>query len=285
MLNPVNDATIQLLNEMLKNIETKFNADFINIKGPIEHGLENLFLHIIEDLSRDGDKRDRLLIMITTNGGDALIVERLVNIMRHHYKEIDFIVPDYAYSAGTILCMSGDNIYMDYYSALGPIDPQIQNKDGKLVPALGYLDKIKELLDKATNGKISEAEFLILKDFDLAEIRAYEQAKELTIDLLNNWLVKYKFKNWNKHRNGDSVTDEEKINKAEEIANQLNDYSKWKSHGRPLSIDILRDIGLKIEDFGKDDETKMLVRGYYSTMDDYSRKNGFVGFLHSRRFI
>lgn len=46
-------------------------------------------------------------------------------------------MPNFAYSAGTIFCMSGDNIYMNYYSALGPVDPQVQNRDGKLVAALG----------------------------------------------------------------------------------------------------------------------------------------------------
>ena len=96
--------------------------------------------------------------------------------------------------------MSGDNIYMDYYSVLGPIDPQMQNKEGKWVPALGYLDKINELIQKAQNNTLTQAEFIILKDFDLAELRAYEQAKELTIDLLKSWLVRYKFKTWKTHK-------------------------------------------------------------------------------------
>ena len=51
--------------------------------------------------------------------------------------------------------MSGDNILMNYFSALGPVDPQVQNKDGKLVAALGYLDKINDLLIKAQNNTIS----------------------------------------------------------------------------------------------------------------------------------
>ena len=73
--------------------------------------------------------------MLTTGGGSTTVVERLVNILRQHYKEVNFIVPDYAYSAGTIFCMSGDNILMDYFSVLGPIDPQVQNKEGRLVAA------------------------------------------------------------------------------------------------------------------------------------------------------
>ena len=285
MLDPVNKATQNELNNLLERIEILFDSDFININGPIGGGLDTLLLNIVEELAEDKDKREKLLVMITTNGGDALTVERIVNIFREHYSEVNFIVPDYAYSAGTILCMSGDNIYMDYYSALGPIDPQIQNKEQKWVPALGYLDKIQELLDKAAEGNISEAEFLILKDFDLAEIRAYEQAKELTIDLLQDWLVKYKFKNWHTHKNGKQVLQEEKIACAQKIAEELNNYRRWKSHGRPLNINALVGIGLKIEDFGQNIEVKKAVRAYYEMMSDYAIKNGMDGFLHSRRFI
>lgn len=285
MLEPVNKATQNELNVLLAELEEIFNSDFLNIKGPIGGGLDTFLLNVVEDLAEDENKKDTLLVMITTNGGDALTVERIVNIFREHYREVNFIVPDFAYSAGTILCMSGDNIYMDYFSALGPIDPQIQNKEGRWVPALGYLDKIQELLEKAERGEISEAEFLILKDFDLAEIRDYEQAKELTIDLLQEWLVKYKFKNWEKHKDGRSVSYEEKVLKAQEIAEELNNYRKWKSHGRPLNIEALTKIGLKIEDFGKNPDIKNAVRRYYEMMSDFTVKNGLDAFLHSRRFL
>lgn len=66
--------------------------------------------------------------------------------------------------------MSGDNIYMDYFSVLGPIDPQVQNKEGRFVPALGYLDKVNELVLKAQNNTLTQAEFIILKEMDLAEL-------------------------------------------------------------------------------------------------------------------
>lgn len=59
--------------------------------------------------------------MLTTLGGSATAAERAVKVLRHFYNEVNFVVPDYAYSAGTILCMSGDNIYMDYFGVLGPI--------------------------------------------------------------------------------------------------------------------------------------------------------------------
>ena len=59
------------------------------------------------------------------------VVQRVVDTLRRHYNLVDFIIPNYAYSAGTVLAMSGDAIHMDYYSRLGPIDPQIETERGR----------------------------------------------------------------------------------------------------------------------------------------------------------
>lgn len=271
--------------QSLSELEQKTNSDVLCYFGPIIDGNENALLDIVEDLSKEPNKKDRLSIILTTNGGSATAVERYVNIIRKHYKWVSFIVPDYAYSAGTIFCMSGDEILMDYFSVLGPIDPQVQNKEGKFVPALGYLDKISSLLEKAKNGTLTNAEFLILKDFDLAELRAYEQAKELTISLLKKWLVKYKFKNWNKHSNGTLVTDSEKEKRAEEIADKLGDNKTWKSHGRPICIEELEELKLKIVDFTDDEDLRTYIRKYYNLARDLISKYRLKIFIQTRKYI
>ena len=181
--------------------------------------------------------------------------------------------------------MSGDKIYMDYYSVLGPIDPQIQNKEGKWVPALGYLDKINELIQKAQNNTLTQAEFIILKDFDLAELRAYEQAKELTIDLLKKWLVKYKFKTWTKHKSGEDVTQKEKEDRAEEIADNLSNNRIWKSHSRPINIEALEKLKLIINDFGEDQILTKSLRAYHRLVADFVTKNNLNVLVHTRSFL
>ncbi|MBI4646281.1 MAG: hypothetical protein HY738_06710 [Bacteroidia bacterium] len=114
---------------------------------------------------------------------------------------------------------------MDYSSSLGPIDPQVYN--GKnWVPALGYLDKVEELIEKSANNQLTEAEFMILQKIDLAELRSFEMARNLTIALLKDWLVNYKFKDWNTHKSNEQpVTKEEKEKRAEDIANKLSNNS------------------------------------------------------------
>lgn len=289
MIPALDNKIHKLLDERLKALEQHFDADILTYFGPFEGG-ENFFLKIVEDLANDQDKRDRINIVLTTGGGSANVVERFVNILRKHYSEVNFVVPDYAYSAGTIFCMSGDNIYMDYFSVLGPIDPQVQNREGKLVAALGYLDKINELLAKAQSNTLTQAEFIILKDFDLAELRGYEQAKDLTIALLEKWLVKYKFKNWNQHRTnpdllGRKVTEGQKIARAKEIAGYLSDNNKWKSHGRPIDIETLKELRLEIDDYSNNDERRTLIRDYYELASDYILSKNFRIFIQTRKFI
>lgn len=285
----VNSTVCALLHEKLIELENYLNADLLIYYGPFEGG-ENQFLAIVEDLAFDKEKKNSLYIMLTTPGGSATVVERFVNILRQHYQEIHFIIPDYAYSAGTIFCMSGDSIHMDYFAVLGPIDPQVKNKDGKWVAALGYLDKINELIVKAQNNSLSQAEFIILKDFDLAELKEYEQAKNLTIALLEKWLVKYKFKNWNEHRTnsvllGSKVTEEQKIARAKEIADKLSDNNHWKSHGRPINIEALKNLGLEIDDYSKDEIKRNLIRSYHELLSDFVNQQGYRNFVQTRKFI
>lgn len=285
MASQLENSLKNLLNSKLSDLERHLDADVLVYYGPIGNLNENLFLKIVEELAHSSERHDTLYIMLTTTGGSAIAVERYVNIIRYHYSEVYFIVPDYAYSAGTIFCMSGDGIYMDYFSVLGPIDPQVQNKEGKWVAALGYLDKVNEYIEKAKAGTLTNVEFAILKDFDIAELRGFEQARDLTIDLLKKWLVKYKFKNWTKHSNGSEVTIEEKRNRAKEIAGHLSDNNDWKSHGRPINIETLKELGLQIEDYSENMELRTKVRDYYETMSDFIRLKGFSNFIHDRIFL
>ncbi len=285
MQNPIDEAARQLLIDKLSALEDYLNADVIVYYGEIFASVEVTIKQIVEDLQSEEPTNKKCYILLTTPGGSLNPVNRMVSILRHFYTEVNFIIPDYAYSAGTIFCMSGDNILMNYFSALGPVDPQVQNKDGKLVAALGYLDKINELLCKAKDNTISQAEFLILKDFDLAELRAYEQAKELAIDLIQKWLVKYKFKDWIKHSNGEIVTNEEKNIRAIEIAMNLSDNNKWKSHDRAINMQELEAMKLKITDYGLDRKLSSRIDTYNSVLVDYVNKYQPRIFVHTRRFL
>ena len=287
MINsPITDANRLAMEIAFKDLEQSLDADVMVYYGELIDGVEANVKQIIETLYRDNDRHEKLCVLLTTPGGSLNPVKRMVNIFRNFYSEVNFIVPDYAYSAGTVMCCSGDRIFMDYYSVLGPIDPQVRNKDGNFVAALGYLDKINELIEKARANTLTNAEFVILKDFDLAELRAYEQARDLAIDLLVEWLPKYKFKNWTTHTTSKTaVTCEEKKSRALEIAQNLSDNKEWKSHGRPISREELGRLKLQIDHLEDNADAYAAVTAYHELMIDYVNKYSMSRFIQTRRFL
>jgi hypothetical protein len=271
-------------------LEEALSADVILYFGPISPVIETRFRDFIEDLKEDSPGRDRLAIVLSTPGGSAETVEKMVEIVRHHYAEVFFVIPDEAMSAGTIFALSGDGIYMDYSSSLGPIDPQVHN--GKSwVPALGYLDQVQKMMEKSAAGTITDAELVMLQNLDLAMLSRYEQAKNLSITLLKKWLVEYKFKDWTSHSTdqakfGQTVTTEEKQARAEEIANRLSDNKIWHSHGRKIGARTLRHfLRLKIEDYTDDTDLRDRIRAYFEFITEYINRHDIPIFLHSRRYF
>jgi hypothetical protein len=280
------DAAIkEELNKRLVELEKHFDSDVIFFYGPIAPEFVKTFRDFVEKLKEELKKNERLTLILNTSGGSVETVEKFVEIIRYHYKEVYFVVPDFALSAGTIFCMSGDKIFMDYSSALGPIDPQVYN--GKnWVPALGYLDQVEKLIEKARNNTLTNAEFAILQNQDLATLSAYEQAKNLTITLLKEWLVEYKFRNWQKHKDGSDVTGEEKEQRAEEIAGLLGDNKIWHSHGRMIGINRLKKfLKLKIEDYSRENALRTKIRSYNDMIVNYISKNNYSFFLHSKNWF
>lgn len=268
------DTHIQeVLNETALEIEKspELRCAMIAYAGPIHPQITDAYISKIEqvrqriDQQEDHPNPNRLAIVLTTGGGIVEVVEKLVQVTRRHFDEVYFIVPMQAMSAGTIWCMSGDKIFMDYTSSLGPIDPQVQNPDGQLVPALGYIDKVNEIIQKP-QGSLSDAEAMMISRLDLATLRRYEQARDLSITLLKEWLVKYKFKDWTQHRTnnpGQPVTDGEKTCRAEQIAHDLSNNNLWHSHGRMISIDTLRDrLHLEVEDYTDRDTLREHLKTY-----------------------
>ena len=277
-----NTTVEQHLAQLAKDLEQHVNADVLAWNGHILYGCDDAIHDAMEERA---DKRPALLFMLNTWGGYIGVVERIVHTIRKHYNEVNFIIPNMAISAGTVLVMSGDAIYMDYYSILGPIDPQVERPGTeKLVPAMGYLTQYERLLKRSEEGILTTAELaFMIEKFDPAELYYFEQARNLSITLLRSWLAAYKFKNWQKtERRGLPVTDEMREKRAQEVAESLNDPEKWHTHGRGIPMDVLRrDLRLKIEDFGDDPQLSQKVKAYYTLLVDYMGRRSHSDALHA----
>lgn len=272
------------LDQCVRSLENTLQSDVLAFTGGIVFGTDDIVRNVIEELAHRPNAHQNLAVMLTTLGGYVEIVQRIAEVFRHHYQCVDFIVPNYAYSAGTVLVMSGDAIHMNYYSRLGPIDPQVEVA-GKMVPALGYLIQWERLLDKARNGQLTTIEAqLMLDGFNQAELYQYEQARQLSVDLLKDWLVRYKFKDWTQTETRHlPVTRAMRIRRASDVANKLNKTEKWHSHNYGISMEVLRkDMRLKIEDFDQNPNLSKRIKDYYNLLGDYMMKRSSEGVVHTK---
>jgi hypothetical protein len=272
----------QQLGQRAVAIEQAVQADLLSYVGPMFAPADDEIKDAVEALKA---RRRALFVVLETNGGYVDVAERIARIFRHHYRRVEFVVPSYAMSAGTVLVMSGDAIHMDYASILGPIDPQVRKRD-VFVPALGYLEQYQRLVDKSAAGDLTTAELMFFtQNFDAAELYRYEQERELSIALLEEWLVKYKFKNWTVTESTNTkVTPAMRRERAKRIGQQLNETDRWHSHSRGIPMTVLsRDLKLQIEDFGADERLRGPLHDYYRLLKDYRMRRGHDGFvLHTR---
>jgi|AZIJ01.1.fsa_nt_gi hypothetical protein len=279
---------LMALTHYRNQIKEHFECPILAYTGPIHPAVQSAYVTAIEHLATHEKPQsphpERICIILDTPGGVAEAVEKMVEVTRHHFDEVYFVVPMAAMSAGTIFCMSGDKIFMDYTSSLGPIDPQVPVPNGGLVPALGYIDKVNELIAKSADPGLTDAEFMMLQRLDLATLRRYEQARDLSINLLKEWLVKYKFKDWTHHRTtnpGAPVTEEQKEERAEQIARDLSDNNLWHSHGRMIGINrVTNGLKLEIEDYSNEKDLRQNLRIYSELLAEHAERQQTTFMLH-----
>jgi len=186
-----------------------------------------------------------------------------------------------------VFALSGDAIMMDYFSALGPIDPQVQGRDGKLIPALAYLIQFDRLSAKAAAGQLTTVELALAQKLDLGELQTFAEARELSIELLKRWLVNYKFKDWQlTETNKTPVTPAMREARADEIAKALMNPQRWHSHGRAIPMSVLRDeLKLRIDDFGANAELSKVIHRYVAVLREFMLFSEVNPFVHTRGFF
>lgn len=286
-MQPLDEQIKIELNRRLASIGERLGGDnggvdVMSIIGPISSGVEH---RVRGALELKKEKTPGIAIILETGGGLVEVVERIVQTIRYFYQEVIVIVPNEAMSAGTVLALSADRIMMDYFSRLGPIDPQIV-KDGKFIPALAYLNQYEKLNAKSAEGGLTTAEYAMLSKLDLGELYQFERAKALTEDLLINWLSNYKFKNWTHTESTNRpVTKEMKEARANAIAQELNNLERWHSHGRGIGINTLRnELNLKIDDFSKDEKLSKSIKHYFALLANYVGQLQ-AAFIHTEEFF
>jgi ClpP class serine protease len=150
-------------------------------------------------------------LILHTPGGLVLAAEMIASALKKHSAKVTAIVPFYAMSGGTLIALAADEILMEDFSVLGPLDPQIHGM------ASGA---ILSLLQKKPIEAVSD-EMVILAD--LAE-KAIREVKVYT-----HWLLADK-----------KLKEKEREMVAEFLV------GGYVAHDQPLSFETMQEFGIPV---------------------------------------
>ncbi len=198
------------------------------------------FMEVIHGLSGD-----RLDLILHLPGGSAEAAESLVAYLRSRFSDIRILIPHAAMSAASMLACSANVLVMGKHSFLGPIDPQLlaRTELGRaFVPAHAIVEQFTLAKEECKKDPaVLGAWVPILRQYGPALIVQCKLAQALGEELVSTWLAKFMFA-------GTPGADA----KAASIASALGAHGTYKSHGRFISRDRAKALGLVIEDLEGD---------------------------------
>lgn len=122
-------------------------------------------------------------VVLQTPGGDINAAFFITKLLRQHADKVNILVPIYAKSAGTLICLGADTLVMNELSELGPLDSQIHEKQvgdiGKYKSALNGFKALEQIQEHALSSLDKTAIILINK----SGLKIFE-ALQLSIDFV-----------------------------------------------------------------------------------------------------
>lgn len=196
----------------------------------------------IQDILRES-KEKAIDFYIETPGGSGEAAEEIAKFLRKKFEEVNFVIAGEAKSAGTILALSGNNIYMTDTGSLGPIDAQVRI-GRSVVSAHDYKEWVDaKMKEAAKNGSLNPFDAIMVAQISPGELFGVINSLEFAKDLVKVWLEQYKFNNWTITNSSKTVvTPELKKKRANEVAEMFCDHTAWRTHGRSLKIEDLKDV-------------------------------------------
>lgn len=194
-------------------------------------------------------------VLLHSPGGLPDATERIVTILRNKFEEVNFLIPHSAYSAATMLALSGNSIVLHPSATLGPIDPQINGTPARSIKR-GF-EKAREKIAK--DGPESLPAYIpLIEKYSLDLLELCDDSEKLSRELVTSWLKKYMY-----------AGQKDAWRKIKKAVTYFSDYDEHLLHSRPLSMDKLSGFGLNITvaDDGLRDllwEAYILLNGFFS---------------------
>jgi hypothetical protein len=222
----------------------------------IEPGDKDAFAEVLEDIHGD-----ELVVLLQSPGGYAETSEALVQQLRPRFKKVSFIVPMYAKSAATMFALSGEVLYLDEHSELGPIDPQFNFPNrGVASPAGGILGQFEQAVDEIKRDpERLPAWAPILQQYAPSLLDDAREAWDLANEMVRGWLERYMF-----------AGQPDAQARAQEIADYFSartEGDKVRSHSRPIGIEKCKELGLEVVDLRSSGSLHKRVRDLHHAIN------------------
>ncbi len=185
------------------------------------------------DLVNSVGNENSVDVLLHSPGGRPDATERIVGVLRNKFDEVHFLIPHSAYSAATMLALSGNSISLHSSATLGPIDPQINGTPARSIKR-GF-EKAKEIIINE-GPEALPAYIPLIEKYTLDLLELCEDSEKLSRELATSWLKEYMF--------GGKRNISRKVRKA---VDYFSNYDKHLMHSRPLLLKKLERFDLKIE--------------------------------------
>lgn len=258
---------------LLQKISEYFQCTVMTFYTTHDHwqgSIEDSDAAMIHDVISSVGKNTKLLLIISSPGGDPHAAERIIKICRE-WSDASFetLVPDKAKSAATMICLGSDKIYMTQTSELGPIDVQVP-WGNRLLPAHVVIKSYEELMNRCMEVPLEKR----VEPF-LHQLQAYNAAEieglRLTRDLSKEIAEKVLKSGMMKHSSAREI---------KSLMRQFLDPEELKSHGRPIFYTDIRKIDkngkLKVECIPIDDPIASTIHEYHLRVTTHMAGNGLV---------
>ena len=216
-------------------------------------------------------------LILTSPGGSPEAAESIVDYLRSRFDHIRAVVPVAAMSAATMMALACDEILMGTHSQLGPIDPQltVRTPEGpRSSPGQAILDQFEMAKHECRNPRNIGAWLPLLRSLLpglIAQcIHSQEQAERFVAEQLAAHML------------------HDDPNRAKAVAAWFADFSKFKSHSRPVTIKDVIDQGLPVTRLEDDQELQDLVLSVHHTVRHTFNDTGTTKLIenhHGRAYL
>lgn len=129
----------------------------------------------ILDIIQESKDNVNLNIVITTTGGSLTAAEIITDALLNYPGVKKIYIPHYAFSAGTLISLSGNEIYLGKGASLGQVDPQ-----GMLGPSQAIISYVDKYIKGDDETKINSFFSAIICFVHEEAIKSIDRVKKIT---------------------------------------------------------------------------------------------------------